>query len=369
MITHDLSQIAADDFVYVMADGVVAEQGFRLDLMKKTPLYGQAWGIFAGMAAEQAVEPLAPKMDAWQNGPGDEEVLETEKDADFQEYNDTRRPTSTLATALRPSSVMYLDILDDYVLGGRSSIAESKRESQRLSRSLSNAQKRLSWSPQDLDIRRRGSWRSVISDRPLSRLSHDQSFQTPVYIQTNGDKRTQLKTSEKDSVNVLCYADQQARKPSEHDDNYLKSTGLTVAMSTLPTEPPKKIRGVFASIIHFYPTLPSKWLLVLGILGSVAHGVTTPIWASYLTKLMQIVGAGGVSPSLTEDGLIVLGLCAAQAMADTVCTPSPLGGPLLSGKQPSAPSFRRTRRGLTIVRTPPRDWSNALLRMPTICAL
>jgi hypothetical protein len=61
VITHDLSQIVSHDFVYVMKDGVVAEQGFRSDLMNKGPIYG----VFAALAAEQAVQPVPAKHEEY----------------------------------------------------------------------------------------------------------------------------------------------------------------------------------------------------------------------------------------------------------------------------------------------------------------
>ena len=136
VITHDLSQIVPDDFVYVMANGIVAEQGFRKDLIKRVP--GVATGVFGAMAAEQAIEPLPPKVEEWKDRPEDEEVLE-EFDA-YEEYeNPTRRAsfrphTPTFGLAGR-ESMAYYDVLDDYAKGEKRST------------------RRLSWSAEELDKR------------------------------------------------------------------------------------------------------------------------------------------------------------------------------------------------------------------------
>lgn len=317
VITHDLSQIVSDDFVYVMKDGLVAEQGFRSDLMKKTPVYGQQYGVFAAMAAEQTVEPLPPKMEEWPKGPEEDQILDGETVGEPDIGDRPRAPS--LAVTLRPNSVMYLDILEDYVRGGRSSVIDDRWDSRRLSRPLSIAQKRLSWTPPELDQGRRHSRSSVIYGRPTSRMSHQLSYRrSSSYGHDRLDEGMEVLATEKDEINTLRHDYQQNRTPSSKLDDGFKKEDLAIAVDTQPTAAPpnKKIRGVFALIAHFYPTLPSKHLLFLGVLGSVGHGVITPIWASFLARLMQIVGAGGTSPNLTRYGIIALGLCAVQGLAD-----------------------------------------------------
>ena len=154
VITHDLSQIVPDDFVYVMENGIVAEQGFRKDLIKRTP--GVSAGVFAAMAAEQAVEPLPIKIEEWKDRPEDEEVLE-EFDA-YAEYEEpTRRAsfrphTPTFGIAGR-ESMAYFDVLDDY-------IQAEKRSS-----------RRLSWSAEELDSRASRTSLTI----PLSKVGSRQS--------------------------------------------------------------------------------------------------------------------------------------------------------------------------------------------------
>ena len=316
VITHDLSQIVPDDFVYVMADGIVAEQGFRSDLIKKTPVFGQKYGVFAGMAAEQAIQPLPLKPDNWRSALDEEEVLNS-GDAYGIRESDARRFSSRLSSSLRPSSVIYLDILDEYGIGRRASQAENKRDSQQLSRPISIAQKRLSWSPQDLNNRRRGDRTSVLSARPNSLVSGIEKYDAPANLGTAAsDKRSQVPPSEKDGISVLPYSYQQNRTLSEHLDTDFNGPDLTIATHQPSSETPKPVKGIFQLIIYFYPTLPHKHLLFFGLLGAVGHGASTPIWAAYLAKLIQIVGDGGRSPDLMKNALIVLSLCAAQGFAD-----------------------------------------------------
>jgi ATP-binding cassette subfamily B (MDR/TAP) protein 1 len=74
VITHDLSQIQPKDFVYVLKDGMVVEQGFRFDL-EAEPKYGyegeEGVGEFremieaqrrtGGFLPEKSLEPSPPE--------------------------------------------------------------------------------------------------------------------------------------------------------------------------------------------------------------------------------------------------------------------------------------------------------------------
>jgi ATP-binding cassette subfamily B (MDR/TAP) protein 1 len=80
----------------------------------------------------------------------------------------------------------------------------------------------------------------------------------------------------------------------------------------------EKPQSVFKILATHIPRLPSKTLLILGIIASIGHGVCTPFWSNYLSTLMNIVGQGGTDPSLTKNALIVLGLAIAQGLSDLI---------------------------------------------------
>ncbi|WVF72422.1 hypothetical protein IAT40_007237 [Kwoniella sp. CBS 6097] len=363
VITHDLSQIVSDDFVYVMHNGHISEQGFRVDLMKKTN------GVFASMAAEQAITPFptkhlsqeAAERDSWEKGL--EEILDMEKD--FEEVLDGRKAavtgragTPSFAFGGRPRSGMYLDILDEYSRANRLSATPNNRNSKR----LSNAQKRLTWTPEDLGSRtpsrlgsRPGSRMSRISNGfdHSPRLSARGSTETP-YLrpsvdttripsgQANANGMLSPNWLEKDGSSPhhtpgrtsMSAVQRQQRTLSENLEDDLKgNSGLALAISA---QQPSALTGQdrpapipsLGSLIRLYlPTLPSKSLLVIGCIASVGHGITTPVWSFFLAKLMTIVGAGGTDTSaLTKFGLIVLALCAAQGTCDAVSEWALIGG-------------------------------------------
>jgi ATP-binding cassette subfamily B (MDR/TAP) protein 1 len=67
-------------------------------------------------------------------------------------------------------------------------------------------------------------------------------------------------------------------------------------------------------IKYYWPTIPHKIWVFLGLLSAVAHGVSTPIWSFFIAKLMAIVGAGGTDPDLTKCGIVLLAICLGQAL-------------------------------------------------------
>ena len=321
-----------------MANGIVVEQGFRSDLIKKTPLNGQATGVFAAMAAEQDVEPLAPKMEEWKDRPESEEMLVDGSEDVYDAYteNKTFRPHTPTFGMPGRESVAYFDILDSYAKGAR------------YSKQLSGPSKRLSWSPSELDKRASrtslvvsgsrnslvvppGSRNSLVIPRPGSRLSHlgrEVSRET-VDARTSLDMETRLPyetprmtrpiTLEKEDqevLNTLRYSylrtDSKGRAASKSSLEVVNHTPDIVEVPNTPS------KGVFRLLLLYIHTMPRRTYLVLGLIGAVSHGITTPLWAFFLSKLMTIVGSGGTDPSLTRNGLIVLSICFAQALADWV---------------------------------------------------
>ncbi|KAL7422237.1 ATP-dependent permease [Cryptotrichosporon argae] len=298
VITHDLSQIAPDDFVYVMAGGVVAEQGFRADLMRKG-----ADGVFARMAHEQAAEPLAPT---------DDDELEETVNVEEILHADSAAPspspalgphTRSFNAGLRPASDMYLDILDEYTRGDSADPRGSALAPAR-AQPTSVAQKRLGWSPIDLDKR----YSARVADSPYR--ASMVSLHRPV-SRSGATSRLSRCTTRQSVVSVRM----------EKDSDDLDELKIVVPeieadapSSPLPKQAP--MPSIFATFAYWFPTVPNKHNLLLGMVGAIAHGAATPIWSSFVSKLMAIVGGSGSMSSITFYGGVSLGVCFAQAAAD-----------------------------------------------------
>ncbi|WVR05015.1 hypothetical protein IAU60_002027 [Kwoniella sp. DSM 27419] len=335
VITHDLSQIVSDDFVYVMSHGVIAEQGFRVDLAQKNG------GIFAAIAAEQAINPfpakhLSKEGTEWQKGL--EDILDMERE--FEEVLDDRDRTHTpsfAGLAGRPGST-YFDIFDEYTKGNfrSSGLRPTYGDRTLLEKRLSKAQKRLTWTAEDLGSRPVS--RHSMAIRPGSRLSQvhgssgmapswgltarQSSFDTTRTPSRGNDRALDRDWTDKDRDAGLgrhqhTFSQMLAIDPKDS----LASLEIT---SDLPAvrmaeNAPSAIPSLRSLIKLYFPSMPAKWLLLLGSLGSIGHGITTPVWSFFLAKLMAIVGAGGTDTvALTKFGLIVLALCAAQGFVSGV---------------------------------------------------
>nr|XP_018264066.1 ATP-binding cassette, subfamily B (MDR/TAP), member 1 [Kwoniella dejecticola CBS 10117]OBR86224.1 ATP-binding cassette, subfamily B (MDR/TAP), member 1 [Kwoniella dejecticola CBS 10117] len=360
VITHDLSQIVADDFVYVMSNGIIAEQGFRVDLMKKPE------GVFAEMAAEQAITPFPTKRISdetnWQDGL--EEILGMEDEFDIEELLDDRSTRNSFRASTPNfgniasggiggrSGSIYAEIMDGYSRN-RSQHRLSTQQTPSSTR-LSNAQKRLTWTSEDLHggLNSNARTPSRLSHRPSSRISrsslvYDYDRSPHMTVRSSFDTTSRVRPSfdsvqtphhqngllhpgwvEKDgspyssnsrmsaSVN-LKQRQQQTLSQNLEDELKLSSNPSADQAHHLPLTDyvPAPLPGLAYLIKLYFPTLPHKWLLLLGCLGSVGHGITTPVWSFFLAKLMQIVGAGGTdTSSLTKFGAIILALCAVQGI-------------------------------------------------------
>lgn len=367
VITHDLSQIQPEDFVYVMKDGSIVEQGFRSDLSRQIASYGRRPGVFASMAAEQSIEPLPPKLeDDWHPAAEVEEILEIDDPSGqiMEDGSSKIRPhTPSFQVGARPGSMMYLDLLEDYArgsrysLGGGGDIRASKRLSaspsiqsfrpqpdtsearRRESRPLSLAQKRLSWSPQDLE-QESGRPRSIVdraygvnSSRPASRMSRQISYDSArasLRQSSSFERNSTLQVpftygspdkGDRHAITSLAYRKDQTLSQNLEDE--LKGSRLSVVTTPPPVgvseTPPGKVLGVTALFRKYLPMMPQKYMLAIGILSAVGHGIITPIWSSYISLLMTLVGNGGVDrASITINGLKLLALSLGGALASTI---------------------------------------------------
>uniref|UniRef100_A0A8H7XVI3 ABC transmembrane type-1 domain-containing protein n=2 Tax=Psilocybe cubensis TaxID=181762 RepID=A0A8H7XVI3_PSICU len=124
VITHDLSQITAQDFVYVLKDGRVVEQGYRSDLEEVKADYGSDQGEFKKlMDAQRETGGFLPEKD-------DEEkpvpALDLQEEADENKDKDTPQYLKHQSLTLRPMTfgAWMFYVLDD-LIGTKPAIAAS----------------------------------------------------------------------------------------------------------------------------------------------------------------------------------------------------------------------------------------------------
>ena len=106
VITHDLSQIGPDDFVYVLSQGRVVEQGFRRDL--EEPREGEFYQM---MAAQGGTGGFLPVKDitAEENGKAEERdaIVEQAEQEGLQAANTFRHRSALGGYALAPNTTLF----------------------------------------------------------------------------------------------------------------------------------------------------------------------------------------------------------------------------------------------------------------------
>ncbi|KAL1411210.1 ATP-dependent permease [Vanrija albida] len=342
VITHDLSQIGPDDFVYVMHHGVVAEQGFRFDLMLQDGRDDTPVGVFAALAAAQNAAPLPPKEVApWHDAsalPEDAVVLRAPR----PDYIPTWARPTTMMEVEGEYEVHYNDplkVFRDTVgapllarrlsLGNRRSMNVSEEKAGALRRSLSMGNKRSSMS---MDHKR-----SLSTDhQPSTSMDDKEMDDNPERPPTaHSDRKVSLSPDLTRAQRRLTWSEQElgngpfhqrasvasAAKRSSGNYHYvLKRTtrdlrdsakhahldlnpGSVAAPSTAHHR-----RGLAATIAWYYPSIPHKTAMFVGLLTAVLQGAQTPIWSFFISKLMTLIGAPDAAAQLPKIGGTLIGL-------------------------------------------------------------
>lgn len=318
VITHDLSQITPDDFVYVMKDGLVVEQGFRRDLIK-------LGGTFTDMANEQSVVPLPVKLDfSWREVEEDtllaaEDVEQAGADMDAL----ARLHTTTFRMSMRPQSSMPAkrhapmeSVYSRPRLTSLTRTASVDRSTSMLHRPLTMGGSAQGPAHPFAAVGGR-NWRA--STQSLPHLVFQQRHFSTASIPSK------LSVDEKDSFDVPAQETHdrfEAREVSKSRRRALPSKAKgswrkNKAEAEVEEEPQdvqeEKVYGFFRLMWRFLPSIPHKLLLIFGIISSVGRGVATPVWSFFLAQLMSLLGSGN-NAQVRSKSLILVGIVLGQAL-------------------------------------------------------
>ncbi|CAE6438360.1 unnamed protein product [Rhizoctonia solani] len=399
VITHDLTQIAPSDFVYVMKDGRVVQEGYRYNLQaEKGGVFegmgvdydgieedqlgeieeeprgtstGHSMGRSFGRSTTQDPEELeyAYGMVTRAEARQVDEILETDRRASELGMSfpvSSTRHTSFAPYVQHPSlvgpSLWMLDAIAD-ISGNGGSPVQSYRHRHPSNAPLPNlnAGRRLSsvdmsgtfwedgreetetapkkraslqWEPQSptsASWRPGSGWpadrksigrRSSLGRKSLSAKSQAAS-QKIMRRLTRGREGIESESESEDS-------EEEETKAFEQEKNMAKASGdAATQQRRIPRERKEAIMELvvendqadrrveeqaqqtppsFTTVIkRFYPTVPNKFLVAIGLLVSLASGAMTPIFSFLLSTLMSEVAAGGRNvPLLTRYALFVL---------------------------------------------------------------
>ncbi|KAI0062541.1 P-loop containing nucleoside triphosphate hydrolase protein [Artomyces pyxidatus] len=347
VITHDLSQISGTDFVYVLKDGNVLEQGYREDLEKAEG------GEFRHMMLSQGVSGFPEKeQDPWSEDAVREREEQVEKILEEQEkireeemelaVGDARalKHQSVLRPSLRPITLgnWMFDVVAD-LTGAQAmpSAMVGAREADRVSRFI----------PPEAFA---GDQLDYVRPRRPSTL-HIDILPSPVPAHTTVTRRLSLQFSPTSPVYTLGTS----TSSTVFDDGYYEDEKATLQRTATAASrrrfysgeaTPKRVRARWDNISlaplkevkvakaepeeekqdeeqqpfwelirEVYPTMPFKSLILLGVVCAMISGAITPIFSYMLSRLLYEVSLGAKDVStINLFGGIVLAIAIADGL-------------------------------------------------------
>lgn len=297
VITHDLSQIRPNDFVYLMKNGVLFEQGYRADLMSTDD------SEFGKMATMQAEQPLPEAdRDPWADAGEEIEMI-----LDDVDQRATRRVT------LRPSSMQIAPshqsrgYLDHNTFIGNNEKTSFPISTDKVGARVSALAK--------LEARRtsearlyRDSFSSTLQPPGLSSVGRRLSyrFERQSAVLQHRLSRTGIPRHSMFVVTTGLKVDSPEKKGRVEE--FDPDAEFVVSVENAPK--------VMKILLKYFPGMSKKWLFVLGAICSIGHGVITPLWSKYIAILMTYVSYAPIAPAqVTKTSVIVVGITIANSVA------------------------------------------------------
>lgn len=300
VISHDLSQVTPEDFVYVMQNGHIVEQGYWKDLMEQAT-------EFAAMAAHQVHNPVSDAIDfSWRDADTSEVGQMLDEISD--DYLDIPQPIDESRHTLRPQSGLWdLDVLHQYE-------RQSRRSSWFLDTTIPGMDSGTPSRPVSRQHQR--------ASRTSARLSgvRNSTFVIPTHKPEQAFEKGDMEVMESppSSANVaeqwtrVSFTGQPASSVRSRFSTEKKPTSLDPAAPAKVK--PEPLVGYLGLARRFYPTIPHKFLLFLGLLFAVVEGASMPIWSFFIAQVLALLGVGSIH-QVTMKGLTVLGITAARGFA------------------------------------------------------
>ncbi|KAG2130150.1 P-loop containing nucleoside triphosphate hydrolase protein [Suillus bovinus] len=334
IITHDVAAIEENDFVYVMREGSVVEQGFRSDLEHADDEFARMLRT-GGLAVEDDL-PEYDAIAAILAGEEDEELPVHERHVSIAPTLGGMRPvTATLGNWM-------FDVVAELTKSGTAPpslpTAAEKDKDWRMSRFIPSSALPIEETPEfeggaagrqrrpsSMSIfvpevtfppRTYGGHRFSLQFTPTSPTSSRPGFSLPEPICMVEDdeefetEKQALKRSAEEAAN------RRERRERKHHGTLqsvvvpLSGIENTQDQSNLSPAP-----GLFALLRAVYPTIPTKPVVFVGLIICLLSGAMTPIFSFLLSKLIVLVSAGGSDASMINSyGGLVLGIAAIDGL-------------------------------------------------------
>ncbi|KAF8212117.1 P-loop containing nucleoside triphosphate hydrolase protein [Mycena galopus ATCC 62051] len=307
VITHDLSQISAHDFVYVLKNGIVAEQGYRYDLETATGEFKAmmtAQNITGGFVPRELDDPALKRQTYTP-------ILEEEEQhPSFESHTASIALTTTtgfghwmfevVADLTAPKPALVRDEETPTIAPHAETAPGLEFPRQR--RPSSVYEPPMPPSPAVTVSARRFSLQFTPTSTVFSFNSTDPLVDEKAALERRG---TRASTRRRPSA---------ARTRARWDDAKLQPmTDIKIDLPSDPEQGPPSIQqlSVWALVRALYPTVPYKPLVLLGVLACLISGAMTPIFSYLLSQLFYSVATGAHdSATINKYGFIVLGTAA-----------------------------------------------------------
>ncbi|KAJ7046909.1 P-loop containing nucleoside triphosphate hydrolase protein [Mycena alexandri] len=310
VITHDLSQISSSDFVYVLKNGVVAEQGYRYDLET-------AAGEFSSMMASQgATGGYLPEKEV--DASGRHTYTPIPEEDEKQEPSFAAHSSIALQTTFGhwmfdvvadlagpkelPSAVVRTEEAPQ-----ETAVVVPGLEIPRQRRSSSVYEPPVPPSPAVTVSTRRFSLQFTPTSTVFSFNSSAPLVEGEAEDEKQLERRGTRATSRRRNASRLPTI-----RTRWDDAKVLPMTDIKIDMPSEPeSEQPPSQLSVWQLVRVLYPTVPYKPLVVFGVLVCLISGAMTPIFSYLLSQLFYQVAIGANNTSMINKyGFIVLSTAA-----------------------------------------------------------
>ncbi|KAF7798175.1 hypothetical protein EIP86_009392 [Pleurotus ostreatoroseus] len=337
VITHDLSQIASNDFLYVLKSGELVEQGYRSELeqhgqselMRMLRVQGSAHGFQERTDADLQAQQTEAEVDA---------ILEQEDQAQQQalEAVGIRKRQFSRQSVYRPltTSNWMFDVVAELTKPAEASTALANR-TQHVSRFVP-AEAFSTEPPAPISPRRQSFDMPSPPPPAYNSLSRRYSLQFTPTSPTDSKRfswsNVSRNTSTFDDSDDEDELDRHVLRPSRSSASMASTSRqkrvrrkwdekelAEVKVDAAPAEPekaqPPPQPSSFRLLFMIWPSVPLKTLFVLGLLASLISGAITPIFSYILSRLQYEVSIGGTDISAVNTfGGISLAICAADGL-------------------------------------------------------
>ena len=333
IITHDLSQIGPSDFLYLLKDGRVVEQGYRADLEANKGDDFRAMADAQGSGSHPD-DPQSLNVQAEQ----------AQADAVLKQIGETEAPDAaravwatkhqSLGVALRPlTGTWMLDAISDFTRAAvqkhesnfvRASVPPPKEPKPAMPSNALRRHSSIAISPVAVPpvahthLNRRASlqfspFSSTYSFKHMSDTDYTSSItaETPMFIEVDDEfevEKSAIKNSGMEASRRRLGGSRSRRNESANLATLTVVPGADKQADS--DERPLSVSRVFRDI---WPSVPNKPLIALGLVTCLLSGSMTPLFSFMLSRLFFEVSAGAKAVgTITEFALITLTIAAAD---------------------------------------------------------